>query len=87
MPNLEDMTPEQRDECVGKWVKVTPRASSPSTTPFLAILSSTDANAYWGKGGNVDRAGHVTSAYFCDMELQDQYARAWNPDGTPVTQR
>lgn len=82
---LTDMTPAERADCVGMWVKVTPAGgNSPSRTPFLGVLASLDANAYWGKGGYVVRGPHTCAYYFAEMELQPDLPRAWTPDGKPV---
>lgn len=82
---LADMTPSERQECIGMWVKVTPTGgNSPSRTPFLGVLASLDANAYWGKGGYVVRGPHTSAFYFAEMELQPDLPRAWTPEGEPV---
>lgn len=81
---VSEFTADERPQLIGMWVEVTPPVSSSNRTPFLGVLASLDAHALWGKGGNVDRSGHVASWYFTDMTLRPDLRRAWMPDGSPI---
>lgn len=71
---LADMTPKQRQQCVGMWCEYTPK-----TDTYLAIIAwvhDTGATIIWP-----DSDGFLA----IDTNLTPRFdlPRAWNPDGTP----
>ncbi|RAV34895.1 hypothetical protein [Corynebacterium heidelbergense] len=75
---LLDMTPEEREQCVGMWV---------NATCGLGILKSSTISDERFKG-----FAYVEYTDDCDEAAEEPYRvlaprfdlpRAWNPDGTP----
>lgn len=71
---LADMTPEEREQCVGMWCE----AQSYGHLLVLARLEGNDARV------TVPQGPYPHTAPLSNFTPRPDLPRAWNPDGTPV---
>lgn len=75
---LADMTPEERDECIGMWCDV-PEWDTP------AVLMGEFTNDDGERVAVIIRpAWGVDCPFISDVTPRPNLPRAWNPGGTPV---
>lgn len=73
---LADMTPEEQQECVGRW------CDTPTITAVITSIRSTTKGSRVG----IYRPEKALTVPFMTLELvapRFDLTRAWNPDGTP----
>lgn len=85
MTTLADLTPEQLHECVGMWCDFIPGDGDSDKEPELGIF------AYWQWATNeaiITRPDLADTRKWCfpeNVTPRFDLPRAWNPDGTPVS--
>ena len=76
---LADMTPEERQSCVGMWCD---NLASTAKEPAPVVLTCVQGETCWVL--HADLHGEQSCFSFGSVSPRFDLPRAWNPDGTPV---
>ena len=76
---LADMTPEERQACVGMWCD---NLVSTANNPSLVVLECVQGDLCWVL--HIDLHGERSCFSQESLAPRPDLPRAWNPDGTPA---